>query len=93
MLQLVIVGEFFYFQFSRSRDEAVTSAERKVWERRIRKLQQTKKIELGTEQEFKELQDITYISSGSYGRLTEQEQQIYYKEFENKLHKIHSALN
>lgn len=49
--------------------------------------------ELGMDKEFNELQDIIYVISGGYGRLTEEEKRIYYKKFEDKLYEIYSALN
>lgn len=59
----------------------------------IRSIDKNEMKELGMEKEFNELQDITYIISGGYGRLTEDEKQIHYKEFEDKLYGIHSSLN
>lgn len=59
----------------------------------IRAIDKNEMNELGMEQEFNKLQDITYIISGGHGRLTEQEKQIYYKKFEDSLSEIHSALN
>lgn len=59
----------------------------------IRAIDKNEMNELGMEQEFNELQDITYIISGGHGRLTEQEKQVHYKKFEDTLSEIHSALN
>ncbi|WP_211654108.1 hypothetical protein [Planococcus alpniumensis] len=48
---------------------------------------------LGMETEFLELQEVAGIISGDFGRLTDEEKQIHYKEFEDKLHEIHNSIN
>lgn len=45
---------------------------------------------LGVSTEFSELQEVAGIISGDFGRLTDEEKQIYYKEFEDILHEIHN---
>lgn len=48
---------------------------------------------LGMAKEFSELQELTDIISGKYGRLTDDEKQVQYKEFGDQLYKIHSSIN
>lgn len=48
---------------------------------------------LGMAREFSELQEVAGIISGDFGKLTDEEKQIYYKEFEDILHEIHNSIN
>lgn len=48
---------------------------------------------LGMATEFSELQKLAGIISGDFGKLTDEEKQIYYKEFEDILHEIHNSIN
>ncbi|KYG58670.1 hypothetical protein [Planococcus maritimus] len=49
--------------------------------------------DLGVATEFSELQEVAGIISGDFGRLTDEEKQIHYKEFEDILNKIHNTIN
>lgn len=49
--------------------------------------------DLGVATEFSELQEVAGIISGDIGRLTDEEKQIHYKEFEDILNKIHNTIN
>lgn len=49
--------------------------------------------DLGVAAEFSELQEVAGIISGDFGRLTDEEKQIHYKEFEDILNKIHNTIN
>lgn len=49
--------------------------------------------DLGVSTEFLELQEVAGIISGDFGRLTDEEKQIHYKEFEDILNEIHNTIN
>lgn len=49
--------------------------------------------DLGVATEFSELQEVAGIISGDFGRLTDEEKQIHYKEFEDILNEIHNTIN
>ncbi|WP_211656293.1 hypothetical protein [Planococcus alpniumensis] len=49
--------------------------------------------DLGVSTEFSELQEVAGIISGDFGRLTDEEKQIHYKEFEDILNEIHNTIN
>ncbi|TWT13160.1 hypothetical protein [Planomicrobium sp. CPCC 101079] len=59
----------------------------------LRSIDRSEMKALGMEKEFAELQKTANIISGGYGRLTEEEKQVHYKDFEDKLYEIHNSLN
>lgn len=50
-------------------------------------------IDLGMAKEFAKLQEVANSISGDFGRLTDDEKQIYYKEFGDILYEIHNSIN
>ncbi|PSL40905.1 hypothetical protein B0H99_10337 [Planomicrobium soli] len=59
----------------------------------LRSIDKSEMIDLGVAKEFSELLKVANIISGEYGGLTDEEKQIYYKEFEDNLYEIHNFIN